>query len=171
MGSLEAGKDGDFVLWSGDPLSTSTMALETWIEGKKYFDRAADLAAGRLEKERAELTARAKTRIEGEKDESKDGARSRGGHDESRRSVRLVLLVPSSALVAQTARRPRAGAAADFRSSAPRSTRSPVPTSRTALSSCAMERSLPSRPGNLQTPADRSSTRPAGTCIRPSSLR
>lgn len=65
VGSLEPGKDGDFVVWSGDPLSTSTMALETWIEGKKYFDRAAELA-GRpaLEKERAELIARAKTRLE-----------------------------------------------------------------------------------------------------------
>lgn len=80
VGSLEPGKDGDFVVWSGDPLSTSTMALETWIEGKKYFDRAADLA-GRpaLERERAELTARAKTRIEGDSpDESKDAATKPG---------------------------------------------------------------------------------------------
>jgi imidazolonepropionase-like amidohydrolase len=45
VGSLEPGKDGDFVVWSGDPLSTSSMALETWIDGRKYFDRAADLAA------------------------------------------------------------------------------------------------------------------------------
>jgi hypothetical protein len=61
VGSLEPGKDGDFVIWSGDPLSAESLALETWIEGKKYFDRAADL--GRrpaLEKERAELTEKAK---------------------------------------------------------------------------------------------------------------
>jgi len=60
-GSLEPGKDGDFVIWDGDPLGSSTVALETWIDGKKYFDRAADLARRpALEKERADLVARAK---------------------------------------------------------------------------------------------------------------
>ncbi len=64
VGSLEAGKDGDFVIWSGDPLSTTSVALETWIEGKKYFDRAADLAGrAALEKERADLVAKAKARL------------------------------------------------------------------------------------------------------------
>jgi N-acetylglucosamine-6-phosphate deacetylase len=65
VGSLEPGKDGDFVVWSGDPLSTGTVALETWIEGKKYFDRAADLAARPArEAERATLVTKAKTRAE-----------------------------------------------------------------------------------------------------------
>ncbi len=73
VGSLEVGKDGDFVLWSGDPLSTSTMALETWIEGQKYFDRAADLAARpALEAERATLVAKAKTTLEDEKEKADD---------------------------------------------------------------------------------------------------
>ncbi len=65
VGSLENGKDGDFVVWSGDPLSTTTVALETWIDGKKYFDRAADVAArpGR-DAERASLVAKAKARAE-----------------------------------------------------------------------------------------------------------
>ena len=68
VGSLEAGKDGDFVVWSGDPLSASSVALETWIEGKKYFDRAADLARRpALEKERTELVAKAKAIAEAEK--------------------------------------------------------------------------------------------------------
>jgi imidazolonepropionase-like amidohydrolase len=43
IGSLEPGKDGDFVIWSGDPLDPASMCLETWIEGKKYFDRALDV--------------------------------------------------------------------------------------------------------------------------------
>jgi imidazolonepropionase-like amidohydrolase len=61
VGSLEAGKDADFVLWSGDPLATSTIALQTWIEGRKYFDRGEDLARRpALEKERAELVAKAR---------------------------------------------------------------------------------------------------------------
>jgi imidazolonepropionase-like amidohydrolase len=68
VGSLEPGKDGDFVIWSGDPLATSSMALETWIEGKKYFDRSADLSARpALEKERADLEAKAKKTIESER--------------------------------------------------------------------------------------------------------
>jgi adenine deaminase len=64
-GSLEAGKDADFVVWSEDPLSSTTVALETWIEGKKYFDRAADLARRPgLERERADLVAKAKKMLE-----------------------------------------------------------------------------------------------------------
>jgi len=74
-GSLEPGKDGDFVVWSGDPLASSTMALETWIEGTKYFDRAADLARRpALDRERAELVAKAKNLIERSKPEEGKGA-------------------------------------------------------------------------------------------------
>jgi imidazolonepropionase-like amidohydrolase len=40
VGSLEAGKDADFVVLSGDPLSVHTQVLETWVEGVKVFDRA-----------------------------------------------------------------------------------------------------------------------------------
>ena len=39
VGSLEAGKDADFIILSGDPLSVYTHVLQTWIEGKKVFDR------------------------------------------------------------------------------------------------------------------------------------
>ena len=61
VGSLEAGKDGDFVIWSKSPLDSTTVCLQSWIEGKKYFDR--DHEAGRseaLEKERAALLEKAK---------------------------------------------------------------------------------------------------------------
>ena len=72
-GSLEPGKDGDFVVWSGDPLSASSMALETWIEGKKLFDRAADKARRpALERERAELVARAKRVLDAEKRKARE---------------------------------------------------------------------------------------------------
>lgn len=40
VGTLEAGKDADFILLSGDPLSVYTKVLETWIEGVRVFDRA-----------------------------------------------------------------------------------------------------------------------------------
>ncbi|MEW6061633.1 MAG: amidohydrolase family protein, partial [Bacteroidota bacterium] len=38
VGSLEEGKDGDFVIWNGHPLSTYSKCEQTWIEGRKYFD-------------------------------------------------------------------------------------------------------------------------------------
>ena len=37
VGSLEVGKDADFVVWSGHPLSTYSICEETWLDGKKYF--------------------------------------------------------------------------------------------------------------------------------------
>lgn len=39
-GSLDPGKDADFVILSGDPLSVYTQVLETWIEGQQVFDRS-----------------------------------------------------------------------------------------------------------------------------------
>ncbi len=40
VGTLEPGKDADFILLNGDPLSTYTHVTETWIEGQKVFDRS-----------------------------------------------------------------------------------------------------------------------------------
>jgi len=39
IGSLEVGKDADFVVLSGDPLSTWTHVEQTWVEGIRVFDR------------------------------------------------------------------------------------------------------------------------------------
>ena len=40
VGSLEPGKDADFIVLDGDPLSVYTKVLETWIEGERVFDRS-----------------------------------------------------------------------------------------------------------------------------------
>ncbi|MBW8883516.1 MAG: amidohydrolase family protein, partial [Planctomycetia bacterium] len=42
VGSLESDKHADFVVWSGDPLSVRSRCEETWIDGRKYFDRDDD---------------------------------------------------------------------------------------------------------------------------------
>jgi len=39
VGSLEPGKDADLVILSGDPFSIRTKVLQTWVEGRKVFDR------------------------------------------------------------------------------------------------------------------------------------
>jgi len=40
IGTLESGKDADFVVLSGDPLSVYSKVLETYVEGTKVFDRS-----------------------------------------------------------------------------------------------------------------------------------
>ncbi len=42
IGSLEAGKDADFVIWNGNPLSQFTRAEQTWVDGRRYFSLEED---------------------------------------------------------------------------------------------------------------------------------
>lgn len=42
VGSLEVGKDADFVIWSGSPLSSFSRVEQTWIDGRRYFDLESD---------------------------------------------------------------------------------------------------------------------------------
>ena len=61
VGSLEVGKDADFSIWNGSPISPYSACQQTWIEGRKYFDRDEDLAGrAALAQERNELLAHAK---------------------------------------------------------------------------------------------------------------
>ena len=43
VGSLEVGKHADIAVWNGSPLSTLSRCEQTWIDGRKYFDRQLDL--------------------------------------------------------------------------------------------------------------------------------
>ncbi len=59
VGSLQRGKDADLVVWSGPPLSTLSVCEQTWIDGRKYFDRREDLKAReRFEQMRQRLIQR-----------------------------------------------------------------------------------------------------------------
>lgn len=78
VGSLEAGKHADFAIWSHSPLDSRTMCLQTWIEGKRYFERGK--AKERSEARRKEWAAlkekAAKGGGEGKgKGEEKDGGK------------------------------------------------------------------------------------------------
>lgn len=81
VGSIEAGKDADFAVWSGHPLSTYTRCEQTWIEGVKYFDLAEDeILRAKVMDERASLiqkildASKEKKNNDKEKDaESEDG--------------------------------------------------------------------------------------------------
>ena len=55
-GSVDVGKDGDFVIWSGHPFSVYSRVERTIIEGDTYFDRTKDQQVReQLAKERQEL--------------------------------------------------------------------------------------------------------------------
>jgi len=73
VGSLEVGKDADFAIWNGSPLSPYSRCEQTWIEGRKYFDRDQDLAGrAALARERDSLVVRAR-------EEKKSGGAGKGG--------------------------------------------------------------------------------------------
>ncbi len=60
VGSLEPGKNADFVIWNGHPLSGFTHAEQTWVDGRKYFDRQDDLRMRKqVREERAILIQKA----------------------------------------------------------------------------------------------------------------
>jgi imidazolonepropionase-like amidohydrolase len=65
VGTLTPGKDGDFVLWSAHPLSQEAVCLETWIEGRRYYQQSGEAArAQALQAERARLVKLAQPKEE-----------------------------------------------------------------------------------------------------------
>ena len=59
-GSLEVGKDADFAVWNGDPLSAFTRCEETYVDGVQRYSRPADeKASAEIARMRAELIAKA----------------------------------------------------------------------------------------------------------------
>jgi len=72
IGSLEAGKDADFAIWSGPPLGSMARCEETWIDGIRRFSLVEDAElAAFAEAERRRLLAKA----------ASDGGGSRSGRE------------------------------------------------------------------------------------------
>jgi imidazolonepropionase-like amidohydrolase len=82
VGSLEAGKDADLVIWDGPPLSIFSKVLTTFVDGEVYFNRekAAEMRA-------AQATER-KALIEKEKERAKK--KNSGGGREANQPAEAV---------------------------------------------------------------------------------
>lgn len=79
VGSLAAGKDADFVIWSGHPLSEYSRAEQTWVDGAQMFslERDAELRQ-QIRSERATLIQKILDDEKPDKDEEKDGGKPDG---------------------------------------------------------------------------------------------
>ncbi len=76
VGSLEAGKDADFVVWSGNPLSQFTRAEQTWVDGRRYFSLEEDaVLRERIDWERTQII-QAILSLEGSTDMAEEGGRN-----------------------------------------------------------------------------------------------
>ncbi len=73
VGSLEPGKDADFVIWSGHPLSNYSRCEQTWIDGRSYFSLERDRALREEAIQERERISALILRRQEEKKESKEG--------------------------------------------------------------------------------------------------
>lgn len=93
VGSLEPAKDADLVLWSGHPLSVYSRVEQTWIDGRKYYDREEDARAQQLaQAERSRLielalAAKSPSKPETERPKERPPALFLHLHDRSFRSL------------------------------------------------------------------------------------
>ncbi len=79
VGSLEVGKDADFVIWSGNPLSSMSRCEATYIEGREMFTLARDRELrAQAENERRRIAQKIMSDPKG-KSGSSGGPGGRGG--------------------------------------------------------------------------------------------
>ncbi len=79
VGSVRTGKDADLVLWSDNPLSIYSRAERTYIDGKEYFNRAAN------EGRKQELMVERNALIQASLDDKKNGGKTQAPSGNSRR--------------------------------------------------------------------------------------
>ncbi len=89
VGSLEAGKDADVAVWSGDPLSAMSRCERTFVDGREYFSLEKDAALRERDgKERMRLLQKLlaeKKKEAGKPGEGGPGAGAPGGRPGGRR--------------------------------------------------------------------------------------
>ena len=91
VGSIEAGKDADLVLWSHHPLSSYAIVERTYVDGALCYERQADLArVAELEKEKAALVAAEAQDNGGAGKGPKDGAPAAAAIEKEAGGVGLV---------------------------------------------------------------------------------
>jgi imidazolonepropionase-like amidohydrolase len=79
VGSIDAGKDADLVIYNHDPLSAYAVVQKTLIDGRVYFDRQRDIAdRPAREKEKKALLDKQKKSAEKKPDEKKEGEKKPG---------------------------------------------------------------------------------------------
>ncbi len=87
VGSLEVGKHADLALWNGHPLSTYSLCEKTWVDGRLYFDRQADLISRQaLAEERQALMDEVRS-LEESDDEAAEGDSEDGADGEPAEEV------------------------------------------------------------------------------------
>jgi imidazolonepropionase-like amidohydrolase len=73
VGTIDAGKDADLVIYNHDPLSAYAVVQKTLIDGRVYFDRQREIAERpEREKEKKALLAKEKKAAEKKPDEKKN---------------------------------------------------------------------------------------------------
>ncbi|UCG60066.1 MAG: amidohydrolase family protein [Phycisphaerales bacterium] len=78
VGSLEVGKDADFAVWNGPPLSTFSICEQTWVDGRKYFDRDQDRELRKqVSQERARLIQKILSAKKKDKDEDREDSKDK----------------------------------------------------------------------------------------------
>ena len=90
VGSLKPGKDADFVIWNGHPLSTVSKVEQTWVEGLNSFSLERDLAlraADRAERQTLiqKILSEGQDSSEGTDGEEDEGGGSGNGSSNSSR--------------------------------------------------------------------------------------
>ena len=90
VGSLEVGKDADFAIWNGEPLSAFTRCEETYVDGVRRYSRADDEKANaEVVRMRAELIAKA-TASPAARDDAGGGRGGEGGRGRRGRPPTLM---------------------------------------------------------------------------------
>jgi adenine deaminase len=90
VGSLEAGKDGNVLLLTGDPLGVTTFVEHVFIEGRHVYDRSQDVRLKQLQTgEQPENTTASEAQpdldAEPPQDEAKQGGDDDAAKDEKRK--------------------------------------------------------------------------------------